>query len=682
MNKLLQHMIDLGDVDHKILPVLQTFQSGGQSRMFSMMPSDNRGDIASLPGVRIQVPVSRQELDENRKRIEAKKAADNARILADRRAGIKASIDARSRPFSPQQIADETQAIGDKFRLFPDDPNSFFDDYLNPAVAIGDMASGIGRVPLNLQQGNYGQALMAVGVPLAAGAFAGVRPNNSRQVARNISSKPEVVRGNINWWEEPGFRKRNPNFSAEAYLNSAGKFGKYTMDEVDESLMPFDITTLTRDQYKKFMSDQRLRRRRYIDPFEKFPTKRRIGGPIVDTRGQWAYPGQRTIVPTPTGRITMQGVPYPVYGQDETGFGQMMYPGGEYQFPGQMVDEIPMMQPGGTLPTYQTKGQVQPIYVTNPNDPRFQAYKDSLELYNRSMYNHKQLMRPDFARSFNGGAESGTPHYYPVAKRNSDSHWNNNYQRKFNGRDYNYVEDQLLDKRNTDLAGKINLKSTYDISKRSKIRPVKNVEYFYGESPTGGGQFLLNMLFKKPVQQVIYKKPQPIVEPPKVEQPVGAPVSVPVPPVYQMKGRTPVYGPTQSLIGMLGDNNLFYPDYSNTAARSNANQADSDMIQNMQMLQEYLRSKGVDPKVVPRMKSGGQHGGLDRWFAEKWVDVKTGKPCGRQEGESRAYPACRPSRRVSSKTPKTASEMSPAEKAKFKRSKTSSERINYNHKRN
>jgi hypothetical protein len=81
-------------------------------------------------------------------------------------------------------------------------------------------------------------------------------------------------------------------------------------------------------------------------------------------------------------------------------------------------------------------------------------------------------------------------------------------------------------------------------------------------------------------------------------------------------------------------------------------------------------------------KNGGQHGGLDRWFAEKWVDVKSGKPCGRQEGESRAYPACRPSRRVNSGTPKTSSEMSPSEKARFKREKTSSQRISYNHKRN
>ena len=81
-------------------------------------------------------------------------------------------------------------------------------------------------------------------------------------------------------------------------------------------------------------------------------------------------------------------------------------------------------------------------------------------------------------------------------------------------------------------------------------------------------------------------------------------------------------------------------------------------------------------------KGGGQHGGLDRWFAEKWVDVKTGKECGRQSGEKRkGYPACRPSKRVNSKTPKTASELSSTEKAKFKREKTSSQRISYQHKR-
>ena len=74
-------------------------------------------------------------------------------------------------------------------------------------------------------------------------------------------------------------------------------------------------------------------------------------------------------------------------------------------------------------------------------------------------------------------------------------------------------------------------------------------------------------------------------------------------------------------------------------------------------------------------------GCLTRWFAENWVDFKTGKPCGRSKGEKRGYPACRPKKRVSSKTPKTVGEMTASEKARFKREKTSSKNITYQHKR-
>ena len=55
---------------------------------------------------------------------------------------------------------------------------------------------------------------------------------------------------------------------------------------------------------------------------------------------------------------------------------------------------------------------------------------------------------------------------------------------------------------------------------------------------------------------------------------------------------------------------------------------------------------------------------LKRWFKEEWIDVRTGKPCGRSEGEKRGVPYCRPNKRVSSKTPKTASEMTASEKKK------------------
>jgi hypothetical protein len=82
---------------------------------------------------------------------------------------------------------------------------------------------------------------------------------------------------------------------------------------------------------------------------------------------------------------------------------------------------------------------------------------------------------------------------------------------------------------------------------------------------------------------------------------------------------------------------------------------------------------------IPQMGKGG----LTQWFAEEWTDIKTGKPCGRsgKDKDGRPYPACRPKKRVNETTPKTTSEMSSAEKAKFKREKTSGKRIDYNHKR-
>lgn len=55
--------------------------------------------------------------------------------------------------------------------------------------------------------------------------------------------------------------------------------------------------------------------------------------------------------------------------------------------------------------------------------------------------------------------------------------------------------------------------------------------------------------------------------------------------------------------------------------------------------------------------------GLKEWFAQEWKDVRTGKPCGRKEGEKRGVPYCRPTKKVGY-TPKMASEMSASEKAK------------------
>ena len=95
----------------------------------------------------------------------------------------------------------------------------------------------------------------------------------------------------------------------------------------------------------------------------------------------------------------------------------------------------------------------------------------------------------------------------------------------------------------------------------------------------------------------------------------------------------------------------------------------------------YESTKNVVVLIERRVNVARSSGGLTRWFKENWVDVKTGKPCGRKKGEKRGYPACRPKNRVSSKTPKTVGEMTASEKARFKREKTSSKKITYQHRR-
>jgi hypothetical protein len=90
--------------------------------------------------------------------------------------------------------------------------------------------------------------------------------------------------------------------------------------------------------------------------FSKFTQKGLPGGPnelkaftegfITSSEGQWAYPGMNTLIPNAGGRITMQGVNYPVLGIDDLGNQMMMEPGEEYQFPGDSVYEIPMKKGG------------------------------------------------------------------------------------------------------------------------------------------------------------------------------------------------------------------------------------------------------------------------------------------------------------------------------------------------
>ena len=64
-------------------------------------------------------------------------------------------------------------------------------------------------------------------------------------------------------------------------------------------------------------------------------------------------------------------------------------------------------------------------------------------------------------------------------------------------------------------------------------------------------------------------------------------------------------------------------------------------------------------------------GGLKKWFGEEWVDLKTGKKCGRsgKDKKKRPYPSCRPK--------KVAAKMTAAEKKSSIKRKTSSKPIKH-----
>lgn len=71
-------------------------------------------------------------------------------------------------------------------------------------------------------------------------------------------------------------------------------------------------------------------------------------------------------------------------------------------------------------------------------------------------------------------------------------------------------------------------------------------------------------------------------------------------------------------------------------------------------------------KASDNVKKSEKGTSLKRWEKEKWVDTKSGKACG--AGGKNEY--CRPSKRVSSKTPVTKSEMSPSLLSKKKAEKS------------
>ena len=77
------------------------------------------------------------------------------------------------------------------------------------------------------------------------------------------------------------------------------------------------------------------------------------------------------------------------------------------------------------------------------------------------------------------------------------------------------------------------------------------------------------------------------------------------------------------------------------------------------------------PKKKSTIPANVKNKALYSWFKEEWVDVKTGKPCGRKSAKKskRPYPSCRPKA--------VAAKMTAAEKRSSAKRKTGPARIKH-----
>jgi Ni,Fe-hydrogenase I small subunit len=84
-----------------------------------------------------------------------------------------------------------------------------------------------------------------------------------------------------------------------------------------------------------------------------------------------------------------------------------------------------------------------------------------------------------------------------------------------------------------------------------------------------------------------------------------------------------------------------------------------------QVVQKYkaaMEKRGKKPykSGSPSKKSSS----LKRWYSEKWINISTGKPCGAAKTKG-YYPTCRPSKKVTEDTPRTARSLTAEQKKKM-----------------
>lgn len=162
-----------------------------------------------------------------------------------------------------------------------------------------------------------------------------------------IQSQEQLIQGT-----EPTIRNQaqipnsyNVNYSAQRMNDGRGYYDQNNQQNVDLETALRAKSQADRanqywqEKYRNSLNPNAIERLNTLRDEAIITPNYEVGGIIEDDRGQWAYPGEVTKISS--GDITMQGVGYPVYGVDNLGNAQMMYPNQNYKFPGTSVTEYP-----------------------------------------------------------------------------------------------------------------------------------------------------------------------------------------------------------------------------------------------------------------------------------------------------------------------------------------------------
>ena len=265
----------------------------------------------------------------------------------------------------------------------------------------------------------------------------------------------------------------------------------------------------------------------------------------------------------------------------------------------------------GNLPMAQTG---ETIYSSDKK--RVQAYQDSLDLYNATEYQKKLVgnkgnifLKPQF---FISDLDKDGLNFYGVKKRSLIQTLKDDFTGKepffivgeyekatgksaYHKRDKNKPNDTAVIDYINSLQNN-NLKVINRTSPEFYHNTIEP-EYYYiaGDGP-------INQSFKKPVQPVVYRKPQPKPQQPikrivkEVEKPVTSEPKVqditPTPQKSiipeQQQGKI-VYGPTNAAIGYMTKNGFEPIKRRDHLAKSN--QAEIDLLNNPEALKQYMKNK-------------------------------------------------------------------------------------------